>query len=345
MKKITGFVILFFLCACTGNIPDSLPGENLGAPEQTEKSTGPKKAVSSSAFFVPPLCSGNNCCAQYSSCAKQCDQLFRTEENKKLCLIRPASFVDDVYNTVHHLTNPRPDTLSKLKPDIMLSTLQFSEKTWLNKIHQYSKRQARSALLWLSSTPEISLLVLSRLLSWEAGSLLSALLRKNASADSLVDDNKILSGLKKPVEEKNTFLQNALKSKNNTLIKIVHQEVVVDRLCEYSINRPWPIYMSDNSSSACVLAVYCYITGSYKEGLYQDLPEEQQTLRQKERKKLVDVFDDKKVTQFIQDPVTQGGLGIPQDSVALMEKATEWPDSACQKLGLLWEDGGLKFGL
>ena len=258
------------------------------------------------------------------------------------------SEAEGIHKVFRILKKPSYDELKTLELKALWSALKISERSWLSRIHNYSRTTARTVLLWLAGRENISRLVFENLSGEKPRALLTALFRQNIRGKGpLVDDNALLLGLKTPVEEQDTFFHLLLRAENKSLIKLTHEEIISGHLCEYSINPPRPVlYSSDRHHSACVLAVYCHLTGSYKKGFYPAVdPDQDLFTRQEFRRKLVDEFDDLQVTEFIQDPLKEGGLGIPEHRLELKEQAGEWPDTACKELGRLWKDGNLKFNL
>ncbi|MDE0518059.1 MAG: hypothetical protein OXH36_00670, partial [Bdellovibrionales bacterium] len=290
--------------------------------------------------FTLPTCSENDCCYKNTDCFSQCESLFPLGEDKKRCLKLPIEWVDKMQETVDsNLKDPKWDHLVYMELSVFWSILAISEKPWLDKISDYNNREARQVLYWLASQPDINEKVLSHLPGHRIRSLFLALFRKNTRS-TLLDDNALLSSLKEPIEEdQNTFFEIADKV-NNSLISIVHEQIVAKHLCDYSINHPRPVhYISDSRYQACVLAVYCYITGVYTEDSYM-VTKENGRNGQVLRERLANEWeeDSKEITDFIEAPNDKGGLGI-------MDNADDFPDAACVKLKQLWDDGNLKFGL
>ena len=317
---------------------------NFSSKEAKAQQNLVRSSGSGGAYQALPACSGRDCCGNKALCFKNCDNLFQLWEHKKACWNLPLSEAEGVYKAFRVLKNPSYESLKTLELKALWSALEISERSWLSKIHNYQRSDAKAVLLWLAARENVTRLVFNNLSSEKPQALLKALFRQNIRGkSSLVDDNALLLGLKTPIEEEDTFFHLLLEAENNILIRLVHEAVISEHLCEYPINPPRPeLYVSDQHHSACVLAVYCYLTGSYNKGLYlADLSAH----RQEFRRKLVDEFDDLQVTEFIQEPLRAGGLGIPENRLELKEQAVEWPDTACQELGRLWNDGNLKFGL
>ena len=337
-------ISLFLLLGCSSKKPDGSFGQD--DPDAAENQEGEeaqtKEDDPSSDAFTLPSCSGNDCCYKSTKCSSQCENLFPLMENKSRCLKLPVAWVAKMQETVNNnLKDPKWDNLVYMELPVFWSVLKISEKPWLDKISSYHYTEARKVLFWLASKPDISTGVLSHLPSYQVRAILLALFRKNTRS-VLLDDNALLSGLKEPVEieEKYTFFKVADKENNSSLISLVHKEVISGHLCDYSINQPKPVhYTSDRTYPACVLAVYCYITGSYEDDSYlatQNGQDKGQVLRERLAGELEN--QEKEVKSFIQEPHAKGGLGIE-------EGADNWPDAACVKLKQLWDDGNLKFGL
>lgn len=328
--------------ACNQNTPDD-PFE--GTPVRSEEGQieGPTLDKGDNALlssFTLPTCSENNCCYKNTNCFSQCESLFPLEEDKQRCLKLPVDWVNKMQDTVDmNLKDPKWDNLVYMELPVFWFILAISEKPWLDKISDYQKKEARQVLYWLASQPDINEKILSQLPDYKIRLLFLALFRKN-TLSTLLDDNALLSGLKEPIEEDNSSFFEVADKVNNNLISVVHGQIVAGHLCDYSINHPRPVhYTSDSRYQACVLAVYCYITGTYTEDSYVAIKEEGRN-GQVFRERVAGEWEEnsKEITQFIQAPHDKGGLGIT-------DNADDWPDKACVKLKQLWNDGNLKFGL
>ena len=290
--------------------------------------------------ITPAECSGNNCCYKNAECVRKCNTFFMGREDQKRCSRFSVQWVHKIEETLNQIEGPNRDNLQDIELPVLSSVIKISEKTWINKINNYSKAQARAVLFWLASQPEVSASVLGELSFEPVRLLLVALLRKNTRS-VLLDDNALLSGLKEPItkEEEDTFLKVSEQTDNWNLISLVHRQVVTAQLCDYPINQPQPVYSSQSTHEACVLVVYCHLTGSYNAGQYSSAEDrhfnEGQSLR--EAVASSELGDDE-LDRFISSSVEEGGLGVTDD-------AGQWQDSACVKLTELWEDGNLKFGL
>ena len=294
--------------------------------------------VITDASFTLPVCSGNDCCNRSVKCIKQCDGLFSEEGNKKQCLSLPINWVaqmEEVLDTA--LTNPNRSDLEKIDLPVLWSIVEISERPWVGRISDYSRVQAQTVLSWLAHYPHVSSSTFNDRTS-VARSTLIALFRKNTRS-SLVDDNALLSGLQSPIAEEDSFFEVAEKQDNKDLVSVIHKQVIKGHLCDYPINQPKPIYSSEETYEACILAVYCYITGSYHAGQYSGKDDEGRNVGQKLRKEFAARMDEKHIESFIQAPMEKGGLAITtQDS-------DDWTDATCAKLTELWNDQNLKFNL
>ena len=307
----------------------------------TEQAISPQtKSQSASAMlqFSLPSCSGNDCCYNDTNCIKQCDGLFSEVPAKQKCFKRPILLVSEMDKLVSEvLREPEWKNLKNIELSVLLSVLAISEKTWVTEINQYSKTQTREVLYWLAYHSDISTSVFS-LYKQLPRLLLVALFRQNTRSP-LLDDNAVLSGLKKSIKDEDTFFEVARKKKNRSLIPLVHKQVIEDHLCDYSINQPQPTYLSDSHYEACVLAVYCYLTGSYASGQYSATKEDKRNIGQDLRRYLAGELADSTIENFIQAPIEGGG------GLEIIKSADDWPDTACVKLKEIWDDGNLKFGL
>ena len=343
IKSIFIIIISFlFLLNCHSK-RQSNSNEESPAPQEspTEPDTPAPSALQEKAAFTLPSCSGNDCCASEEGCIKQCDGIFTEADEKQKCLALPIQMVGDMDQTLNeYLKTPDWESLNKVKPFPLWAVIKISEKPWLKKINSYSKPQVKNTLLWLASKPFVSELVFAPFSRKESvRRLLIALFRKNALS-SLMDDNVILSGLKADLseEEGEHFFKMVEKNNNRSLLSLVNKEVVESHVCDYSINQPLPVYTSDKSYSACILAVYCYVTGSYTEGQYVSDQAEDRGQGENLRRWLAGELNHQKVNDFVQKSESKGGLEVS-------ESPDKWPDPACQKLQTLWEDGNIKFGL
>lgn len=288
--------------------------------------------------FTLPTCSGNDCCNRSVKCIKQCDGLFSEEEHKKECLSLPINWVaqmEEVLDTA--LTNPNRADLEKIDLPVLWSIVEISEKPWVGRINDYSKVQAQTVLSWLAHYPHVSSSTFDSRTS-VARSTLIALFRKNTRS-SLVDDNALLSGLQSSITEEDGFLEVADKQNNRDLVSLVHKQVIKGHLCDYPINQPKPIYSSENTYEACILAVYCHITGSYQAGQYSGKDDGGRNIGQKLRKEFAAQMEEKDIEDFIQAPIENGGLAVTTQG------SDDWTDATCAKLTELWNDQNLKFNL
>lgn len=284
-----------------------------------------------------PSCFGSDCCYQDKDCIKKCENLSSESEGTKKCLELPVDWVtqmDELLNQT--LTRPSRENLENIELRALWSIIKINEKSWLNKVNDYSRVQAWTVLFYIASQPDISRSIFSVHTSF-ARSLLIALFRKNTRSP-LVDNNALLSGMKASISEEGTFFKIAKKQKNSKVISLVHEQVIKRQLCDYQINQPQPAVAGsgDSAYEACVLAVYCHLTGSYSSGQYSD--DGGRNAGQELRKQLASEVNDKEIENFIQSPLEKGGLGIEWN-------ADDWTDAACVKLTELWDDRNLKFGL
>ena len=312
------FISLFFLLSC--NVK-----EKVSSLKKTYKVT--QKLLS---------CQGEECCNQNQNCKQKCEELFLEWENKEKCFKEFADLVEKMHTLITKVfKKPNEDNLVNINLNTLQSVLTISEKSWLVRINKYSRREAQAVLFWLASHPEQD--VFSYRVSQNPIRLiLMALLRQNART-TLWDDNALLSGLKEPVTEKKKHLFEVTNQKDNMiLMSHAHKQIVAGHLCDYHINHPIPAYysyQSDYTFPACVLAVYCHLTGSYSAGKYvakkggQDL-----------RKNIAGELMLEEVESFIEADYAEGGLEITDNS-------DDWTDSACERLSTIWNDGNLKFDL
>ena len=336
---ILSFVLLSGCNAKTQSRSSEVPPSSAGSTNNHK--TAPQAVVEGDAVlhnFTLPSCLGSDCCNQDEGCIKKCEALSSESEDRQKCFELPADWVtqmDELLNQT--LTSPNRDNLKNLNLQVLWSIIKISEKAWLNKINDYSRIQNRTVLFYIADQPNISGFVFNSHTRF-ARSLLIALFRKNTRSP-LVDDNALLSGMKSPISEEDAFFEVAKEKKNRHLISLIHKQVVKRHLCEYEINQPHqPNGSSESVYEACVLAVYCHLTGSYSSGQYSGRDDGGRNVGQQLRKALSAELNDEEIDHFISSPLEQGGLGITKN-------IDDWTDVACVKLAELWDDKNLKFGL
>lgn len=345
MKSLFIIVISFFvLLNCHSKKRNNSKEKPATKNDQAQSAVSQPAASSAeeSVKFTLPSCSEDNCCSKDTDCIKQCDSLFLEMEAKQKCLGFPIKLVADIDQTINkYLRNPDWETLKKVDPFVLWSVIRVSEKPWLNRIKSYSKFQAAVALFWLASNPDISESVFEQFPRQESiRTLLIALFRQNTRS-SLMDDNALLPSFKEALSNKegSHFFKVVEKNSNRSLLSLVHKEIIADHICEYSINRPVPTYVSDKAYEACILSAYCYFTGSYEDGQYTSIQQDERGQGQKLRRWLAGEINSERVNKFIKALQIEGGLEVLEGS------AEHWPDTACQKLTDLWDDGNIQFGI
>lgn len=286
-------------------------------------------------------CTGQGCCFHDQRCIDQCNNLFIEKEHKEKCLSLSTQQVLKIDRTLNVFL-VKPDINSHLKQielSVLDSIFTISEQVWLVKIHEYSKSQARAVLFWLTQQVELSISMVDNYPK-AFSNVLKALFKKNTGSPFL-DDKSLLAGMKEPLTEKGeTFLEIAENKRNKKLIVLVHKQIIAQHLCGYSINQPRHIReLNDDAYEACILGVYCYLTGSYNGSEpYEGRDYAGYNRGQQVRKMLAGEVEEGRVEVFIKKDIEKGGLGIQRE-------ADEWPDTACVKLAELWEDDNLYFGL
>lgn len=319
MKKFI-FISFIFLLSC----------------DTKEQVNSSEKPTEEQTKILP--CPGEDCCEQSQECKQKCESLFLEWENKQKCFQEFATLVERMHKLMTEVFHrPNEDNLVNVNLSTLQSVLAISEKAWLVRINNYSKRHARATLFWLASKSEQDIFSYSDNKEESLRLILVALLRQNAHYNALRDDNALLSGLKEPVTEKEKhFFEVANRADNISLMSHAHQQIVASHLCDYQINHPKPasrFYTSDDTYPACVLAVYCHITGSYSSRGYSAHKKGQAL-----RKDIAGELMESEIKHFIEADYQNGGLAITDNS-------EDWTDSACEKLSEMWKDGNLKFGL
>ena len=336
--RVIGFLLLFV--GCQAEWFDS--GEEQPAPspppvifDADTTPAGTDDEYGEDFEFTLPTCAGTDCCRKTPNCEKRCDVMFPKWEHRQECLDLPLEHVGKMYTLVSKtLQKPDEDNLTDIEWPVLWSVLKISEQTWLRKIHEYSRSEARAVLLWLTTLKNLEPFIY-RSYRGSAGEILTALFRQNARTRSLMDDNRTLSGMRGRVDKDgDNFFKIAEQKGNIKMLALVHEEVVLHHICDYKVNRPRSFYLSDESRSACVLAMYCSITGKYVNGVYKADNNGGRRLR----KNLAGELHYPEVEDFIENPLTGGGLEITVDP-------NDWPNKACSKLAVTWKDGGIKFGL
>ena len=284
-------------------------------------------------------CIGDDCCSRHQECINQCNNLFMEKEHEEKCQALSKQQVLEMDQTLN-LFLKKPDVenhLEQVKIPMLDSVFAISEQPWVRQIHKYSRSQAQAVLFWLVNHVELDLFG-----KYPAAfsSVLKALFKKNTGS-SYLDDKSLLAGMKEPLTENGkNFLEIAENKSNKDLIILVHKEIITGHICDYSINQPRHIRgLNDDAYEACILGVYCYITGSYNGSEpYEGRDYAGRNRGQKVRKMLAGEVKEDRVAVFIEKDVDRGGLGIQKE-------ADEWPDTACVKLAEFWEDDNLYFGL
>ncbi len=336
MKTVIFILVMFFLLHC--NLEERSSEER--SSEEQGSSFQPLPLEDNASIAEEGSCPGENCCNQSQDCRQKCKDIFLEQESEQECFNHFS--IDRVQSMFQLMTKvfkkPKEDNLVNVDLGVLHDVLGISEKALLFRINKYHKTHARAVLSWMAGQGGD---VFSYRQSEEpARLLLTALFRQNARS-SLLDDNALLSGLKEPIVDRRHFFEVANRRDDIQLMTLVHNQVVAGELCDYIINRPkpvgWMVYNSNRNYSACILAVYCDLTGSFSaEGyvahkggsaLRKDLAWELGEL---------DVY--KEIENFIETPYRNGGLGINR-------RADQWEDLACTRLKSMWNDGNLKFSL
>ena len=318
-----------------------------------ENNVAEESKQSSSTPFRLPICESEaDCCQNDSSCVKQCADLLyalsdtQKKEAQKKCQLLPIEHVQKMHQAMKILKRPKPQQMKNISLPVFWSLLKLAQSSWEKAIRQYNYTQANTVLLWMIRHPERDPLAYRPLHSPLVRPVLVALLRQKNRKTSLLDDNIILSSLKEALYwdggQSLNFFSMVVEEHNFPLLSLVHKEVVSGYICDHPINRPRPQsvgYKSDYVYSACVLAVYCHVTGSYKSGQYvADTDESKHYTGSEVRYDLAGELNDEEVNHFISALESEGGLG-------LVDEDKEWSDLACQKLGTLWNDSALKINL
>ena len=283
----------------------------------------------------------HDCCSHHQECIDQCNDLFMEKEHEERCQALSKQKVLQIDQTINLLLK-KPDVeghLEQVDLSVLGAVFAISEQLWLNKIHKYSRSQAKVVLYWLVNYMELNTFMINEY-PGAFSSVLKALFKKNTGS-SYLDDKSLLAGVKEPLTENGkNFLEIAENKNNKDLIVFVHKEIITSHICDYSINQPRHIRgLNDDAYEACILGVYCYITGSYNGSEpYEGRDYAGRNKGQKVRKMLAGEVKENRVTIFIEKDLDKGGLGIQKE-------ADEWPDTACVKLAELWEDDNLYFGL
>lgn len=286
-------------------------------------------------------CIGDDCCSRNQECINQCDNLFTEKEHEEKCQALSKQQVLEMSQTLN-LFLKKPDVeghLEQVELSVLGAVFAISEQSWLHKIHKYSRSQAQAVLFWLVNHIELNTFMIDEY-PGAFSSVLKALFKKNTGS-SYLDDKSLLAGIKEPLAENGkNFLEIAENKNNKGLIVFVHKEIITGHICDYSINQPRQVSgLNDDAYEACILGVYCYITGSYNGSKpYEGRDYAGRNRGQKVRKMLAGEIEEERIEIFIEKDVDKGGLGIQKE-------ADEWPDTACVKLAELWEDDNLYFGL
>ena len=348
-----GLFLFLLLSACSsselGSVTDgSFPLAITGVMETEKEST-----------LSLPSCSEQDCCYQNKTCVRQCIELFSKQKKVDRCLHLPSLWVKKMDQLINHvLADPEEKSLRNINVQVWWSVMTLSPEPYLRKIRNYDRKSAQIILRYIGANNREFNKMFQTLNSSVKSNILIALLRQNTNI-ALLDDNRLLSGLKTPLwekEEEISFLKLMEKHQNSTLMLFVHRKIISKHLCDYTINQPrptdYPVPAESSRSqskassmlfrgnkyshSACVLAVYCHLTGDYTDGQYVPEPDQQDGRRL--RKRMAKELKSSRVRRFIQAPQTIGGLNLE-------ESADEWPDPACARLAELYDSAQLQFGL
>ena len=347
--------LLFSACGKKQKSLENNPQKKMVSAEESKKvaesSQAEESKQASSTPFRLPICESEaDCCQNDPNCVKQCADLLyalpeaQKKEAQKKCQLLPTEHVQQIQQVMNILRKPKPQEMQNIALPLFWSLLSLSHTPWEKAIRQYTYRQANTVLLWMVRHPKLDPLAYRPLHSPLVRPLLIALFRQKNRKTSLLDDNIILSSLKEPLDwdggKSLNFFSMVVEEHNFPLLSLVHKEVVSGYICDHPINRPQPVgYKSGYVYSACVLAVYCHVTGSYKSGQYVANTEENKHYTGSEvRYDLAGELNDEEVDYFISTLESEGGLG-------LVDEDKEWSDLACQKLGTLWNDSALKINL
>ena len=306
-------------------------------------------------------CSDSECCGEDNDCLGKCRDLFSggtISDCRDNYSIERVNQLDNIVGNI--FDRPTGNKLYEdedLKDSEALCTLlELSPETWTKEVKDYtSPTYARTMLEWivsqniwyyfLSDGDESLSSIKNEDNRDHLVELMEQLIGKlgGAHAGESITDTYLLNGLtRQEVDGEKTifYLANNERKHKNTGFYFVHNEFVVEKVCDEGSNRPDPNTTGTTKytgqqqlkvaegfdEEACILAVYCK-AGPATDNQYKT-----------ERKNVARLLGEA-VSDFIETPIADGGLGIDDD-------VSEWPNEACVKLRQYWKNGSsLNLGL
>ena len=226
----------------------------------------------------------------------------------------------------------------------LCALMHIAPSAWVRTIDAgYTPGHAQIVIEWMVS---------KNIWSWflneqDKAEVFEALLSALAGGRGDPTPANLLAGLtQKKLAGNETTIFYILNRVKKEVFQSIHNEIIVNNICDTQNRRPFPnsmakknggncYYQDDNAGpqlenakqhrqEACILAFYC-LAG----------PDDQS---KSEREKVARNAGSK-IGQFIEAPITSGGLGWTQES-------DKWPSQACQRLKDFWHNSSnLNLGL
>ncbi len=364
--------ILFTVSSCEDN--ELQPGRDDGGTDGSEPIMQTRRSECTS--NASDKCKDKECnnntsyCGYYTgenedndTCSEVCKDLF-TGDARDTCLEYKPEIIFDVKELVDLLERPTEDKLEdEVDKQTLCMLLKINPDPWVEEIEDYSSGRAEVVFRWVVDENISSYFTEND----HQQDFMKQLFSSLGGEDKVTPDH-ILDGFMSDVEVDEDddeqlpalfYLSENDGSKNSEAFQFVHELILVDKVCKNS-NRP--IANAANTScttssckygkdgeaeskitvkkaedafnlQACILGVYCHVAGvdarEHEDG--DDL-----------RENVAHILNDGEVTDFIEAPVEEGGLGLDDDD----DDADDWTDAACEELKNYWNDNSdLDLGL
>jgi len=347
----------------TTSTSTSTGGSNSGSTIQNELQCEQIAVPSSS-------CSGTQCCRGDTACEKDCDYIDGGSSRCERLDIAKVSEIRDVVENI--ADRPSKDDLDNLTEDhlsLLCGTLKALGIDVLRE--RYSNLNASNAkrlLNWFAEQDyRIELFSQTNkeegeINDGDGSRLLKLLFSRLGNGNSADDDDTVIAGLMKKVDDNGR--ESFMEVGNDKVRNFVHNQIIVDNnswgICpdpdESTKNYPLPDgVISDYNREACILGVYCKISGAYGGGAGRQSADDN---FRKDIANLKNLDLTSQVTEFINAEVTlasnkaqgDGGLRDTRDEGTTDEikdrDGDNWTHRACLQLKKFWDNGStLDLGL
>ncbi len=331
IKYFTIFTIASSLAALMIFGCSTETGRNVGTTDNGGTNSGSRRSRSTTSTLDCSMPSGGSTCEGDEDCEELCednDHLNLSGSARKECFDWPTASVEKLDEIFKEIKDPEEDKLNDLTNDdinLLCAAIEMEEDFWLDEIKGYTPSDSKYILKWIINNEQVTFLLDREIKEEDRTNHLKYLLVALADSHDILDDMKILEGLGDRVDtdDDENVIEYAESAGNEDFIKMVHELIVEEGICDVTDNQPTFTDASANyQKSACMLGVYCHIIDD--EGV---------------RKSIAEIINNGDIKGLIESDNT-GGLDLGE------EDAEEWTTVACAKLVSDWADtANLDLGL